>query len=416
MGKKTNNKSKNNKKRGKKKPAISKTSENDSSTETSFPSNFVSDAGPGCYIARRDLPSQSGSSNSSSLPDWMLEWEDVDPAEFADCEEGEVPELAIDPDERTLSVCNTRTDNQPIVAYITIYETKLRGRHGRLLEMGTTTNNQGVTRECVTFIVVCPPNVFAHLCYLDVSHDTDIFQDMDMESDVQAWNRHPDPSDHHPLPLGFPLQGGPFLCTQGVGGQLTHFFNGNLHAIDFRCPVGTNLLSVGNGVVVEVKDNNTLTGIAASNLFEWNTIMIRLDMPSADTPEGRAAATTSEETSGNPDNGNDIGASTNNAKKESSEIGDGRLFVEYVHVRKSLVKEGDRVTRGQVIGESGSVGFSPEPHLHFAAYRSQDNTAPTVQVQFQSLSVSDGETDSNGQTSLFLPIAGKYYDANGLKT
>lgn len=411
MGKKTNNKSKNNKKKGKKKQPLAKTSPNDSSEETSFPSNFVSDAGPGCYIARRDLPS-SKSGSSSSLPDWMLEWEDVDPAEFADGEE--VPELAIDPEERTLSVCNTRADNQPIVAYITIYETKLRGRHGRLLEMGTTTNNQGVTRECVTFIVVCPPHVFAHLCYLDVSYDTDIFQDMDMESDVQAWNRHPDPSDHHPLPLGFPLQGGPFLCTQGVGGQLTHFFNGNLHAIDFRCPVGTNLLSVGNGVVVEAKDNNTLTGIAVSNLFEWNAIMIRLDM-SSDAPAEKTLTTTSEDTSGTPDNGKATCTLARNAQNDNNGIGDGRLFVEYVHIRKSFVKEGDRVTKGQVIGESGSVGFSPEPHLHFAAYRSQDNTAPTVQVHFQSSSLSDDEAATNGQASLYLPIAGNYYDTNGLK-
>jgi Peptidase family M23 len=354
MGKKSNN----NKKKGKKKKATTTTDVH--KADHPFPSNFVSDAGPGCYIARRDLGT-----------DWILEWEDVDPDDF---EEGEVPELAMDPEEQTLSVCNTR--DQPIIAYITVYETKVRDRYGNLLPMGSTTNNEGVTRACVTFIVLCEPHVFAHLGRLDVPEGTDLFQEIDLESDVQEWNRHPSPGDEHNYRLGFPLQGGPFLCTQGVGGQLTHFFSGNLHAIDFRCPVGTPILAVADGIVVEAKDNNTLTGIAVSNLFEWNTIMLEVD--------------TGSNTSSKEDN------------KTSSH---GPLFVEYVHIQKSLVKEGDRVTKGQVIGESGSVGFSPEPHLHFAAYLSKEPTAPTAKVQFQS--------SANG--AMFLPQAGQYYDAKGLQ-
>lgn len=334
----------NNKKKRKKK------SKGGSPPNDSFPSNFVSGAGPGCYIARRDLPMVS---------DWILEFEDVDKEDF---EEGEVPELGIDPEEGTLSVCNTR--DQPVIAYITVFETQLRGQNGVSLKQGSSTDNQGVTKACVTFIVLCPPQVFAHLCHLDVPDGTDFFRDVELESDVQQWNRHPDPSAHHDRPLGFPLQGGPFLCTQGVGGQLTHFFSGNLHAIDFRAPCGTPILAVADGTVVESKDDNTLTGIAVSNLFEWNTIMLQV-----------------------------------NTKEEQP-----ALFVEYVHIQKSFVKEGDKVTRGQVIGESGSVGFSPEPHLHFAAYLSKEPTAPTAKVQFQ----------SSGDGKLFLPEAGQFYDSSGM--
>jgi murein DD-endopeptidase MepM/ murein hydrolase activator NlpD len=133
-----------------------------------------------------------------------------------------------------------------------------------------------------------------------------------------------------------------------------------MHAIDFRCPIGTPLLAAGDGKVIHVKDGNTLTGIAVSNLFCWNSILLQLD--------------------GDPDD---------------------PLFVEYVHIQSSSVQEGDRVTAGQVIGTSGSVGFSPEPHLHFAAYRSSDATAATVQVLFR------------GANGLYLPQAGCYYDANG---
>lgn len=326
-------------------------SKSGSTANDSFPSNFVSEAGPGCYIARRDLPMVS---------DWILEFEDVDKDDY---KEGEVPELAIDPEEGTLSVCNTR--DQPIIAYITVYDTQLKGRNGVPLKQGSTTNKQGATKACVTFVVLCPPQVFAHLCHLEVPKGTDLFQDVELESDVQEWNRHPDPLVHHDSPLGFPLQGGPFLCTQGVGGQLTHFFSGNLHAIDFRAPCGTPILAVADGTVVESKDDNTLTGIAVSNLFEWNTIMLQVY-----TKEERPT-----------------------------------LFVEYVHIQRSFVKEGDKVTKGQVIGESGSVGFSPEPHLHFAAYLSKEPTAPTARVQFQ--------TSDDGK--LFLPQAGQFYDCNGMR-
>ncbi len=37
----------------------------------------------------------------------------------------------------------------------------------------------------------------------------------------------------------------------------------------------------------------------------------------------------------------------------------------YAHLNKILVKEGDRVTRGQLIGEVGSTGGSTGPHLHY---------------------------------------------------
>jgi murein DD-endopeptidase MepM/ murein hydrolase activator NlpD len=80
---------------------------------------------------------------------------------------------------------------------------------------------------------------------------------------------------------------------------------------------------------------------------------------------------------------------------------DDPLFVEYVHIQKSLVRPGEKVSKGQVIGWSGSVGFSPEPHLHFCAYRSSEATAPTVRVYFES-----------SKSEKFLPEAGKWYTSN----
>ena len=121
-------------------------------------------------------------------------------------------------------------DNVSKVAYITVYDTKCRGRQGQILLLGSTTDNKRITKSCITFIVLCPPHTFAHLCYLDVPSSQDI-TDLRIESDVQEWNKHPNPSDEHPKILGFPLQTKTeavgsmrtsFLCTQGEGGALTH--------------------------------------------------------------------------------------------------------------------------------------------------------------------------------------------------
>lgn len=308
--------------------------------KSSFEGNFCPEAGPGCHIARKDLPQQ-----------WVLDWESVDPSDFDE----PIPDIAVDPEEKTLSLCNVR--NEHVIAYITVYDIDLVDGNGYVLQKGSTTNNKGSTQVCTTIIVLCPPLTFAHLCFIEYTD----FESLQLDSDVQVWDQHQNPSDMHETAIGFPLKGGPFLCTQGHQGELTHFFAGNLHAIDFRCDVGTPLLAVGDGEVVEAKIDNTLTGIAVSNLFEWNSILLQLDTST-----------------------------------------DGPLFVEYVHIAQSYVKAGERVSKGQVIGTSGSVGFSPEPHLHFCAYRSSESTAPTVGIHFQ------------GDCSLFLPKASHWYNKNGL--
>ena len=49
----------------------------------------------------------------------------------------------------------------------------------------------------------------------------------------------------------------------------------------------------------------------------------------------------------------------------------GILRTEYGHLNKLLVKKGDRVVRGQVVGLMGNTGRSTGPHLHYAV-RYQD--------------------------------------------
>eukprot|EP01047_Picozoa_sp_COSAG01_P091472 COSAG01_NODE_23066_length_829_cov_34.987671_1_plen_75_part_00 len=56
----------------------------------------------------------------------------------------------------------------------------------------------------------------------------------------------------------------------------------------------------------------------------------------------------------------------------------------YVHIRTSSarVRVGESVVAGQVLCESGDVGFCPTPHVHLQVHESADPTAPTVRFGF----------------------------------
>jgi murein DD-endopeptidase MepM/ murein hydrolase activator NlpD len=142
---------------------------------------------------------------------------------------------------------------------------------------------------------------------------------------------------------------------------LTHMFAQTRHALDFRCPVGTPVVAVGDGEVVDVRQDADSSGIHVGNLFEWNSVMIRVDSV---TPP---------------------------------------VFVEYVHIQKDsvVVKKGERVVGGQTICSSGNVGFCPEPHLHIQAHDSDETNAPTIPFGFN--------LQGRDKESKVVPKAGEMY-------
>jgi Peptidase family M23 len=381
------------------------------SDDGSNPCNFVASATPGCHVvAPRDGAS-----------DWIFGWQDVDPQDYDE----HLPDIAVDPATRILSVCNVQ---EAIVAQITVHHPIiLRNRHGQVLASGTSTDAQGTTRNCTTLIVPCPPRTMAHvcliefaqasdLCNVDGESDSDDWSDVEesstsesefleriaslMESDVQPLRAHANPSDMHAAVLEcFPLRcnGASFQCTQGEGGHFTHFFAGNYHALDFACPVGTPLVAVAPGTVTNIHMDiseprvvpddekrefnatpTSLTGIAVSNLYRWNSIMLQLDTTFM------------------------------------APVDDGPLFVEYVHIHSACVQVGDVVQAGQVIGFSGQAGFCPEPHLHFSAFRSAARDAPTVRVHFKKLKQgAEALTTAWSMNDVYLPRAGLWYNNEG---
>lgn len=52
-------------------------------------------------------------------------------------------------------------------------------------------------------------------------------------------------------------------------------------------------------------------------------------------------------------------------------VSHGDLETQYVHLSAVVVKAGDQVREGDLIGYSGSTGFSCGPHLHFKVMRPQ---------------------------------------------
>ena len=376
---------------------------------------------------------------------WLLGIERFDANDYHPEDLECIPEIGLDDgdgsdedgdDESLQTLTLTNIKDMTNICFITVWDVDLCGRDGTILQSGwnETRHDTGDSiqekqsterRKCTTFIVLCPPRTFVHLCYLapnqfslleksdcDQRHNKVLitsWSQVKIESDIQPWSRHEDVNDEHSTLINFPfykdkdfkqeediqandlppgsplkqeqqLQQRYYQCIQSESGQLTHFFHGNYHAIDFACPIGTPLYSPVDGVIVNVHDGSNdgtqerrieVSGIAATNLFHWNSIMIRAD----ETPSG-------------------------NSPSEP-------LYIEYVHIQSKscVVQSGEHVTRGQLLCKSGSVGFSPIPHLHLGAYRSGEDGASSVRVKFKCV-------DKRDEVS-FLPVAGGWYCETG---
>ncbi len=140
-------------------------------------------------------------------------------------------------------------------------------------------------------------------------------------------------------PYLFPFRhGGEFKVSQGYGTRFTH--KGWLkYSIDFVMKVGTPVYASRSGVVVAVKDNSKIGGRSRRYRGHANYITIAHD--------------------------------------------DG-TFAQYVHLNYagSVVKVGDVVKSGQLIGYSGKTGRVTGPHLHFMVYKPVPGGLETIPIKF----------------------------------
>jgi murein DD-endopeptidase MepM/ murein hydrolase activator NlpD len=107
--------------------------------------------------------------------------------------------------------------------------------------------------------------------------------------------------------MALPIKNGKIGTAWHVPGK--HWSVGYHTGVDFPVPVGTDVLAVADGLVANAN---------------W----------------GKAYGT-----------------------QIVQDLGDQTFFI-YAHLSKSLVKPGDKITKGQLIGKSGNTGNSTGPHLH----------------------------------------------------
>ncbi len=98
--------------------------------------------------------------------------------------------------------------------------------------------------------------------------------------------------------------------------------SGSHTGIDIKAPIGTPVHAIANGVVYKVQ--NQPTG------FGKHVVLAHVGIPDPD-----------------------------NASQKTT------LFSGYAHLSETLVREGAKVEKGEIIGKVGDTGMATSPHLHF---------------------------------------------------
>lgn len=120
------------------------------------------------------------------------------------------------------------------------------------------------------------------------------------------------------------------MVSQGFNGKFTHFGKSQ-YAVDFNLKEGTGVYAAREGVVIITKSDSNRGG--ASKAFEKDANHVII------------------------------------------EHSDGTL-ASYDHLKQNsvVVKIGEKIQRGALIGYSGKTGYAQGPHLHFIVYKAIDGT------------------------------------------
>ena len=128
-----------------------------------------------------------------------------------------------------------------------------------------------------------------------------------------------------------------FRVSQGYLGKRTHK---NENALDFSMPIGTNIYAARDGKVIKVVDTNVKTCDKIECAKYNNSVLVY--------------------------------------HKDGT-------FSNYLHINtnSAKVKAGDIIEKGQLIAESGNIGWSSGPHLHFVVFNQQLKERKTLKTKFK---------------------------------
>ncbi len=131
-----------------------------------------------------------------------------------------------------------------------------------------------------------------------------------------------------------------FRVSQAFGGSFSHKSKSSYYAVDIGMPVGTLIRAARGGRVIEIEQRNIAGGVRSDLLNKANYITILHD--------------------------------------------DGTMAT-YAHLRWASIRPrlGSIVRQGQIIGQSGNVGFSSGPHLHFVIRKNCGMTSCSVPFRFE---------------------------------
>jgi len=127
-----------------------------------------------------------------------------------------------------------------------------------------------------------------------------------------------------------------YEVSQGYNGTFSHQ---DKYAIDFDMPIGSEIHAARGGIVVNVVQENTMS-CPSQECAKYNNFILIYHS-------------------------------------------DG-TFAEYGHIKENgaVIKKGDKVKTGQLIGFSGNVGWSSRPHLHFEVFLPKLEERETFKTNF----------------------------------
>lgn len=167
----------------------------------------------------------------------------------------------------------------------------------------------------------------------------------------------------------------PISCVPGIDCTGTHFRIGypdvDSTGLSFACSKPGYLGHQGTDIVVSSVEQGIAALAAADGLVRW-TADGRFDHCPSDTEADCDEQKKSELTSGGS-KGATLGFNAGNFVVVEHILDNTRYLTLYAHLRKGslAVVQGQRIVRGQRLGDVASSGNSQIPHLHFGVYKAE---------------------------------------------